>query len=473
MGQENNSAELNRYKVVEQWDGIPMPRRIFAFIAVIMAVSLSVLDGTIVNIALPTISTNLAISASDSIWIINAYQIAIIITLLPFSALGDHVGYRTVYLWGLGLFISMSVGCAFASDLSTLIIFRILQGLGASAVMSVNTSLVRLIFPKRMLGRGIGINSMVVSVSSVMGPSVAAAILAIADWQWLFVINMPLGIIAITIGIIYLPQNVSLRGIENYRWRDALLNALAFGFTFALISSLSHRISIEWLIFEAVGAITFVYIYVRSQLKCENPILPFDLMRIPIFTMSIITSVMIFIAQMSVMVSLPFVLQYQYHFTAVEVGAILTALPAVNIASTSIAGFMVDRYHAGVLGCIGLTILVVAMYMLALVPEQAAPFDFVWRLGLCGLGFGFFQAPNNSMLISSAPLARSGSASGMMASARLMGQITGASSVALLFFIIPMENASKILYLSAGCATVAAILAYMRLSLPLPEALRR
>ncbi|MFR9651878.1 MAG: MFS transporter, partial [Rikenellaceae bacterium] len=413
------------------------------------------------------------ISASDSIWIINAYQIAIITTLLPFSALGDHIGYKRIYLCGLALFIVMSIGCAAAWDLRSLVIFRVLQGLGASAVMSVNTSLVRLIFPKRMLGRGIGINSMVVSVSSVMGPTVAATILAVGEWQWLFVINMPLGMVAIIIGILYLPDNISLRGVATFRWRDALLNALAFGFLFALISSASHKLPIGWLIFEVIGAVTFVYVYVKSQLRRENPILPFDLLRIPIFSMSIFTSVMIFIAQMSVMVSMPFILHYQYHYSAIEIGWVLTALPAVNIVSTSIAGFLVDRYHAGILGCIGLSILVVAMYLLALVPEGAEPIEFIWRLGLTGLGFGFFQAPNNSMIISSAPLARSGSASGMMASARLTGQITGAASVALIFLIVPMERGSQILFLSAFCTTIAAILSFIRLSLPLPEALRR
>ncbi len=458
--------------VVESWNGVAMPRRIFAFMAVIMAVSLSVLDGTIINIALPTISSKLSISASDSIWIINAYQIAIVTTLLPLSALGDHIGYKRVYLWGLALFVTMSVGCAMSWDLQSLVTFRVLQGLGASAVMSINTSLVRLIFPKRMLGRGIGINSMVVSVSSVMGPTVAAAILAMSDWQWLFVINMPLGMVAVVMGVLYLPKNVTQHGWSSYRKRDALLNTLAIGSLFALITSLSHQVPLGWLIVEGLGTLFFGYIYVRSQLNRENPILPFDLMRIPIFSLSIVTSVTIFIAQMSVMVSLPFILQHQYGFSPIEIGGVLTALPAVNILSTSVAGFLVERYHAGVLACIGLTILVVAMYLLASVPSEATSFDFMWRLGLCGLGFGFFQAPNNSMIISSAPLSRSGSASGMMASARLTGQITGASSVALFFLFVPIEQGSKILYLSAFCTTAAAIFAFARLSLPLPEALQ-
>ncbi len=466
------SIENSSIDSVESWDGVAMPRRVFAFIAIIMAVSLSVLDGTIINIALPTISERLAISASDSIWIINAYQIAIITSLLPLSALGDHIGYKRIYLGGLGLFIFMSICCAMSWNLSSLVWFRILQGLGASAVMSINTSLVRLIFPKRMLGRGIGINSMVVSVSSVMGPTVAASILAVGSWQWLFAINMPLGLISIVIGILYLPDNITLRSVDSYRWRDALLNVLAFGFLFALLSSASHQLSIGWLILEGIGTVIFGYTYIKIQLKREIPILPFDLMRIPIFSMSIITSIMIFITQMSVMVSLPFILQYQYHFSPIAIGGVLTALPAVNIASTSVAGFLVERYHAGVLGCIGLSVLAVAVYLLALIPAEAEPFDFVWRLGLCGLGFGFFQAPNNSMIISSAPLARSGSASGMMATARLTGQITGAASVALLFHVTPLEEGTKILYLSAFCVTIAAIFSFIRLSLPLPESLR-
>ena len=156
-----------------EWNGLPMPRRLWAIVAVAFGVSLSVIDSVIANVALPTISEEMGISSADSVWIINAYQLAVVTMLLVFSNLGDIVGYRRVYIAGLALFTAASVGCTFSSGLVSLIVWRALQGLGAAAVTSVNTTLIRIIYPRRMLGRGMGVNATVVAVTSVAGPSLS------------------------------------------------------------------------------------------------------------------------------------------------------------------------------------------------------------------------------------------------------------------------------------------------------------
>ncbi len=454
------------------WDGIAMPARIFALLAVMFAVSLSVVDGVIVNIALPTICDALNISASESIWIINAYQISIVVSLLPFSALGDIIGYRKVYFFGLALFTVMSLGCSLSWSIDSLVFSRVLQGFGASAIMSVNTSIVRLIFPRRMLGRALGINSTVVSVSAVAGPTLAAIILSYADWSWLFAVNLPIGCVALVLGYLYLPENPnssdSADKDKRLRWSDALLNAITFGSLFAFVTGYTHGVSPLLLALFALVAVAVGWYYVRVQLLREYPILPFDLLRIPIFSLSIATSVLTFVAQMSMIVALPFILQRQFGFSPVEVGTILTAWPAMNMCTTPISGLLVERFHAGALGCIGLASLCVGLLLLVYIPGEPSQFDFMWRLAICGFGFGFFQAPNNSLIISSAPLSRSGSASGMMATARLTGQICGAASVALLFYIVPEHSATNILYVGILFAGLATLLSFSRLSLPLP-----
>ncbi len=389
------------------WEGMPMPARVWAVIAVMLAVGMAVLDGVIVNIALPTICDGLAITASQSIWIINAYQIAVILSLLPLAALGDSIGYRKVYLVGLALFTLMSVGCALSWNFTSLVVCRILQGLGASAVMSINASIVRLIYPRRMLGRGMGFNSTIVSVSSVAGPTLAAALLSVARWPILFAVNIPLGLLAIILGYLYIPHNPMLRRATQ--------------------------------------------------------IFPFDLLHIPIFRLSVITSIFSFVGQMSVMVAMPFILQRQYGYTPIEVGAMITAWPVVNLFSTPVAGFMVDRYRPAVLGCFGIVVLFVGMTLLALLPDDPTAWDVMVRLAICGFGFGFFQAPNNNIIITSVPLQRSGSASGMMAAARITGQILGAASVGLLFLVIPEQSLSTILYIGMGASLVAALLSFSRL----------
>lgn len=138
---------------------------------------MAVLDGAIANVALPTIASDLHASPASSIWIVNAYQIAIVVSLLSFSFLGDMFGYRRVYQCGLAVFTFTSLLCALSDSLHTLTLARIAQGFGGAALMSVNTALIRLIYPQRHLGRGMGINSFIVAVSSAAGPTIAAAIL--------------------------------------------------------------------------------------------------------------------------------------------------------------------------------------------------------------------------------------------------------------------------------------------------------
>ena len=212
-----------------------MPTRFWAILAVAFGVSLSVIDGAIANVALPTMARMLGISSANSIWIVNAYQLAIVVSLLSFSALGDVIGYRKIYIGGLGIFIVASLGCTLSDSLATLVTARVCQGFGAAAITSVNTTLIRLIYPRRHLGRGMGVNATVVAVSSVAGPTLASGILSIATWPWLFAINIPIGLIACLLSYRFLPKNpVRIRG-RHFDWRDGLMNALTFGLLIASI----------------------------------------------------------------------------------------------------------------------------------------------------------------------------------------------------------------------------------------------
>src|SRR6185437_13392196 len=175
-------------------DGLPVPRRYWAIAAIILAICMSVLDATIANVALPSIARDFHATKAASIWVINSYQLAILATLLPLAALGEIVGYRKVSLTGMVVFTLASLGCAFSTSLLTMSIARVIQGLGAAGIMSVNAALMRFTSPHHMLGRAIGINAFAVAVAAATGPTIASAILAVAHWRWLFAINLPIGI---------------------------------------------------------------------------------------------------------------------------------------------------------------------------------------------------------------------------------------------------------------------------------------
>ena len=450
-----------------------MPRRLGAILAVAFGVSLSVIDGTIANVALPTIGQKLGISSADSIWIVNAYQLAIMVSLLSFSALGDVVGYRKVYIGGLMLFTVASVGCSLSGSLQSLVLTRVMQGFGAAAITSVNTTLIRFIYPKARLGRGMGINATVVAVSSVAGPTLAAGILSVADWPWLFAVNIPMGLIALSLSRRFLPENPVRVREHRFDWRDAVMNALTFGLLMASVEGFSHGLDPRLLSLGVAALIVVGFFFIRSQLREPYPILPFDLLRIPIFSVSVATSICSFLGQMLAMVALPFYLQEVCGYDDVATGLLLTAWPAVIMVVAPVAGMLVERVHASILGGTGLAAMAAGLFLLAFLPEHPTDFDIIWRLVLCGAGFGLFQSPNNSILIASAPPERSGSASGMLATARLIGQTTGAALMALLFHIVPGHSTHTALLLAGGFAVTGAVVSLARISLPLPEGLTR
>ena len=453
-------------------NGLPLPRRYWAIFAIAMGITLSVLDGAIANVALPTIATDLNATPATSIWVVNAYQLATVISLLSLSALGDMIGYRKIYISGLVVFTLASLACAFSRSLVSLTLARTFQGFGSAAIASVNTSLIRIIYPQHFLGRGMGINALVVAVSSVAGPTVAAGVLSVASWPWLFAVNLPVGIAAFILSCKFLPENpVKIKG-RRFDWRDGVLNALTFGLLIASIEGYAHGMGLEHIVPGIILALVVGYFFVRRQLRNPFPILPLDLLRIPIFSLSIVTSICSFLAQMLAMVSLPFFMQEVLGRDEVSTGLLMTAWPVAIVFTAPVAGLLVERVHAGILGAIGLSIFSMGLFFTAFLPDAPTDGAILWRLALCGLGFGLFQSPNNSIIISSAPAGRSGGASGMLATARLLGQTTGAALVALFFHLFPSEGMHVCLFVGGTLAGLGAMVSSLRISQPLPEALR-
>jgi DHA2 family multidrug resistance protein-like MFS transporter len=442
-------------------DGLPPGKRHWAVTTLVIAIGMATLDTAIANTALPTIAADLNASAADSIWVVNAYQLALMVSLLPLASLGDILGYRRIYIGGLALFTLASLVCAASWSLPTLAAARVFQGFGASGIMSVNTALIRFIYPANRLGRGVGFNALVVAVSFAIGPTVASAILSIATWQWLFAVNVPLGLIGLAIAAVALPH--SERATHRFDHMSAILNAGTFGLLIIAIGEAGHRASPTLIVSEFVGAGLFGLFLLRRQAAHPAPMLPVDLFRRPVFALSAVTSVCSFSAQGLAFVSLPFYFEGDLGRTQVETGFLMTPWPVVVAIVVPIAGRLSDRYSPAILGGIGLATLCAGMALLALLPVHPTVFDIGWRMGICGFGFGFFQSPNLKALMGAAPPGRSGGASGIVATARLLGQSTGAALVALCFGISATGGAALALALGAGFAGVASIASFLRL----------
>lgn len=452
-----------------------MPARWRAVAVILLGIGVSVLDSTIVNLALPGIARDLNTSAAASIWVVNAYQLAVLMLLLPCAALGELVGYRRVYLAGTALFTVASIGCALSTSLPMLAAFRGTQGLGAAGIMAVNPALVRLTYPSHLLGRGIALNSVVVATASVSGPTVAAALLSVASWPWLFAVNLPLGALVLVLGWRALPPNsapppAGVRLLPG----DVLLNMLMFGLVFLGVDLLAVRVEdaaagrfLLGLGFLAAGLAVGGF-YLSRQGRRAVPLFPVDLLRIPVFALSMGTSVCAFASQILSSIAMPFLLLESLGRSPLEAGLLLTAWPLAIVAVAPLAGRLIGRYPGGLLAGIGMGLLACGLALLAALPEQPAGWNIVWRLALCGIGFGLFQSPNNHTIVTSAPLRRAGAAGGMLGTARLSGQSVGAVLLAMIFSVWGVQGGlGPTLALGLACvlAVTAGVLSVLRVRL--------
>jgi DHA2 family multidrug resistance protein-like MFS transporter len=448
--------------VPEVADGVPVPQRYWAILAIALGLTLAVLDGAIANVALPTIAHDLDASPASSIWVVNAYQLAVTISLLPLASLGDIYGYRRVYQYGLVVFTLASLCCALSESLLTLTLARVIQGFGAAGIMSVNGALVRFIYPRRWLGRGVGLNATIGSIASAVGPTVAAGILSVGAWPWLFAVNVPIGAVAIPLALRALPFTRSSGA--RFDVSSAIWSALTFGLLIVAIASLGHGAGASVAGAELAGAMVFGFVLVTRQLSQRSPMLPVDLLRIPLFAMSVATSICAFLAQNMALVSLPFLFENTLGRSQVETGLLLTPWPLAVAVIAPFTGRLSDRYPAGLLGGCGLAVMATGLALLGLLPAHPEPFDIVWRMLICGIGFGFFNTPNNRAILMAAPPNRAGAASGMQATSRLLGQSVGAAMVALMFGLFPLGGTRHSLVVAACAAAGAAVVSFTRVT---------
>lgn len=454
-------------------DGLPTPARYYAMAVIILGIALSVLDGTIVNLALPGITHDLHASAAQAVWVVNAYQVATLGLLLPLATLGDLIGYRRVYLAGLALFTVASFACALSNSLLMLAGWRAIQGLGAAGVMSVNSALYRLIYPRRLLGRGVAINSLVVATAAVAGPSIAAGILSIASWPWLFVFNVPLGVVVLWLGRRALPENpVAAPSGVTLSWIDVLFNALMFGLVVLGVDALGARGGSSTTSFGPgagaallAGGLLIGLVYLRRQWTQSVPMFPLDLLRIPVFSLSMCSSIGAFAAQMLAYIAMPFLLLDSYGRTPLQAGLLITAWPLAIMVVAPVIGRLIGRYPDGLLGGIGMAVMAVGLALLAALPNQPGDAAIAWRMAVCGIGFGMFQSPNNHTIVTTAPVHRSGGASGLLGTARLTGQTLGAVLLSIIFSITSAHNGRGpviALVLATGFAAAAGIFSTLR-----------
>ena len=331
--------------------------------------------------------------------------------------------------------------------------------------MSINTALLRLIFPPNKLGREMAANAVIVAVTAASGPALGGAILSIGHWSWIFLINIPMGLLALVLGWKLLPQNPPQKELQKLDGRSVIMNAVFFGLLIYTIEGMAHEGISTLLLLQAAVAIIVGVMYIRRQLQLPMPILPIDLFRIPIFSLSIGCSIACFTAQMLALVSLPFFMQHSLGLSVVQTGLLMTPWPLATTLTAPLAGRLIERLHPGILGSVGMGIFALGLCLLAISDHNPEEWGLAWRMAICGIGIGLFQTPNNVTITTSAPINRSGGASGMLGTARVLGQTLGTALVAVLFHLMGNQGGGEeaCLWLALGLALVSGGLSSFRI----------
>jgi len=441
-------------------EGLPFPRRLWAIAAISFGTALVVIDGAIPTVALPTLARDLGVDESAAVLVVTVYQLVLVMTLLPFAALGDRIGHRRIYQLGQLTFVVATILCFFAESLPFLLVVRAAQSLGAAAALSVSSAMLRAIYPANQLGRGLGINSVIVSCSIALAPTLGGLILAFGSWPWIFAASVPFGIVSLLLGR-HLPEPE--RHSDDFDIIGAVLCAATFGLIIVGLESAVHGDSpVVSAAIVAAGAVVAVY-FVRRELGEPRPIMPVDLLGQPVFALSVLGAFAAFIASMTVVLSMPFRLEQGYGFGPAEVGAMLAPWPLTVLVVAPTAGALSDRVPAGLLGGIGMAVATVALLLIAWLPAAPSWFDVGWRMALCGAGFGLFLSPNARLIIGSAPRHRAASAGGLVSTTRMTGQTLGATLVAALLALNLGGGAAPAL-VAAGLAFLAGLCSLARLN---------
>ncbi|WP_395274213.1 MFS transporter [Enterobacter bugandensis] len=436
-------------------EGLPGHERARVMAAVMTTTLMGVFDGTMINIALPSMARAMQVPANVAVWFANGYLLSAAMTLAIFAALAARVGYRPVFLAGLATFTLTSLGCALAKTPDMLIGMRILQGIGGAATLSIAPAILRSVFPGRLLGRILGLHALLIAASTAIAPVLGGTILDVLSWQWLFAINLVPGSIALLLAWRALPRQSDVDG-SPFDAPGAALSAVLLGSAIMLADSLQHitqginPAAAGWGLLTLVSAIAFVWRIRRAR----SPILPPVMFRNGRFTLAALTSLASFVSQGITFVALPFLFQSVYGYSPVVSALLFTPWPIGIVLIAPHAGRWADTLSAPLISTIGLMIFVGGLVLLATLPENPSAWNICLRSLVCGIGFGCFQSPNNREMLANVAREHASYASGVLSIVRTFGQCLGAAAVGVLLATTGSDH-DRAVHLALWIAVIA------------------
>lgn len=439
--------------------GTPLSTHL-AFVTVLIAVWVTVLESTAVNVALPFIAADFEVSAATGTWIVGMSQFIIVALLLPMASLGETIGYRRLFLSGLLLFSIASVACILAPSFNALVAARAIQSVGTAATMSLSFAMARTIYADKNLGAAIGILAMAVAIASSGGPAIAGVLLEFSGWRSVFGLLLVCSTLGFVGGSLLLPPNKP--SDRRFDIKNSVLVALTLSCVLYVLNGLASGWPVWSIIAAAIASVLGFTVLMRTSKGKEGAVFPVDLLALPVFSLSVIASICAFAAQFLGFVLLPFYLLVGAGFSPLEMALVLSVWPASTAILAPMLGWASDRIPAGPLGVAGLLIFAAGFFLLAAMPEDTTTLGMALRLAVCGIGFAAFQTPNNRLVMLSAPRDRSGAASGMISLARQFGRALGTAIAAFTLASIPASDVLTALNVAGSLALAGAIATVVR-----------
>jgi len=417
-------------------------RRYSVLAAVMLGSIMGPIDASIVNVTLPTITQFFAVHISTAQWVPMIYLLTISSLLLFYGRLGDIWGYKRVYLAGLAGFVIASGLCALAPTIHWLILFRAVQGLAAGMMTAVPYAIIIASFPPTERGKALGINAISISAGLAIGPSLGGLVTALLGWRFVFLINIPIGIL----GLLWARQVIpELRGRPGKMDLWGAMAAFVALFSFLFFVNRFQSLGLSYaagmvLLVAFLAGISFLWVESRTA----QPMVNLSLFGNVTFSFANISALLNFMSQYVMVFLTPFYLQRVLHYPPNNVGLIMTAFPLATMTVAPFSGSLSDRIGTRTLACFGATMCALSLFFMSQLPASASAVDVVWRLALFGLGTGVFQSPNNSAVMGNAPQPHLGTASGILATVRNVGMVLGiATGGAVLYAFVSPQILQK------------------------------
>ena len=400
-------------------------RKWYVMATIGMSLFLATIDGSIVNVALPTLIRELSTDFPTVQWVVLAYLLTQTTLMLSVGRLGDIIGKKQIFTAGFVVFTIGSVLCGFSPTVFWLIGFRIIQAIGASMVLALGFAIVTESFPPEERGRALGINGALVSIGIVVGPVLGGFIIENLTWNWIFFVNLPVGIIGTFMALRFIPD-FHPEGGQRFDYAGAItlfisLSALLLGLTFGQSIGLGDPRVLALV----ATSIVFLIIFIVIEIRTEQPMIDLRIFRATLFTVNISTGLITFFCISGALILVPFYLENVLGYKTQDVGLLFAVVPIALGITAPISGSLSDRFGTRPITIAGLIVVGLGYLTMSTLSTETTAIGFILRLAPIGIGMGIFQSPNNSAIMGAVPKERLGIASGLLSITRTLGQTTG------------------------------------------------